>query len=216
MAIPGCLPWRQVPSLPSEIPWLCGFRRGDNWSNRQRAEFVARSRAFKAATSVLLPKPGGFEGLASFKEYPEPPDDAVAECHLPRTLLHHGPAPVRASALDDSGENHIARRGKQREPENEAVLRAAAVETTLRLIAFIDQEEAEMAQTKAQRSAAAKKAAATRKRNAAKSSAKDAKSAARSTGKGVADVARAVGSTAKNAAESVVKRAGASTKGKKR
>jgi len=49
-----------------------------------------------------------------------------------------------------------------------------------------------MAQTKAQRSATAKKAAATRKRNAAKSSAKDARSAARSTGRSVADAAKAV------------------------
>ena len=66
-----------------------------------------------------------------------------------------------------------------------------------------------MAQTKAQRSAAAKKAAATRKRNAAKKSTPDLKGSARSTGRSVTDLAKAAGSTAQNAAKSVVKGADA-------
>jgi hypothetical protein len=64
-----------------------------------------------------------------------------------------------------------------------------------------------MAQTKAQRSAAAKKAAATRKRNAAKKSAQDLST--RSSGRSLTDVAKAAGSTAQSAAKSVAKRADA-------
>ena len=63
-----------------------------------------------------------------------------------------------------------------------------------------------MAQTKAQRSASAKKAAATRKRNAAKKRAQDLSGPARSTAGRVTDLAKAAGSTAENAAKSVVKR----------
>ena len=66
-----------------------------------------------------------------------------------------------------------------------------------------------MAQTKTQRSAAAKKAAATRKRNAAKKSAQDLKGSTRSTGRGVTDLAKAAGSTAQSAAKSVAKGADA-------
>jgi hypothetical protein len=74
------------------------------------------------------------------------------------------------------------------------------------------EQEDHMAQTKAQRSAAAKKAAATRKRNAAKKSAKEVKSSARSTGRSVTDLAKAAGSTAQSAAKSVAKRADAARK----
>jgi hypothetical protein len=73
----------------------------------------------------------------------------------------------------------------------------------------VSREEDHMAQTKAQRSAAAKKAAATRKRNAAKKSAQDVKGSARSTGRSVTDLAKAAGSTAQSAAKSVAKRADA-------
>ena len=70
-------------------------------------------------------------------------------------------------------------------------------------------QEADMAQTKAQRQAAAKKGAATRKGKAAGSSAKDAKSATRDTGGSITSAARAIGGTIKNAAGSVTQRAGA-------
>ena len=63
-----------------------------------------------------------------------------------------------------------------------------------------------MAQTKAQRSASAKKAAATRKRNASMKSARDLTGPARSTAERVTDLAKAAGSTAETAAKSVVKR----------
>jgi hypothetical protein len=66
-----------------------------------------------------------------------------------------------------------------------------------------------MAQTKAQRQAAAKKGAATRKGKSAASSANDAKGATRDTGKGITGAAKAIGSTIKNAAGSVTQRAGA-------
>ena len=66
-----------------------------------------------------------------------------------------------------------------------------------------------MAQTKAQRSAAAKKAAATRKGKAASSDAKDAKRATRATGTSLAGAARAVGSTVRNAVGSATQRASA-------
>ena len=66
-----------------------------------------------------------------------------------------------------------------------------------------------MAQTKAQRQAAAKKGAATRKGKAAASNAKDAKGASRDTGKSFTGAVKAVGSTVKNAAGSVAQRAGA-------
>lgn len=66
-----------------------------------------------------------------------------------------------------------------------------------------------MAQTKAQRSASAKKAAATRKRNAAKKSAPDLKGPVRSTAGRVTDLAKAAGSAAESAAKSVAKRADA-------
>ena len=66
-----------------------------------------------------------------------------------------------------------------------------------------------MAQTKAQRSEAAKKAAATRKRNATKKTAKEGeqetRASARSTGRSVAEAAKAVRGTAKKAATSAAK-----------
>ena len=63
-----------------------------------------------------------------------------------------------------------------------------------------------MAQTKAQRSAAAKKAAATRKRNAAKRSEKSAKGAARGAAKDISKAAKSVEGAAKKAVKAVSKR----------
>ena len=68
-----------------------------------------------------------------------------------------------------------------------------------------------MAQTKAQRSAAAKKAAATRKRNAAKRSEKSAKGAARGAAKDISKAAKSVEGAAKKAVKAVSKRVEAET-----
>jgi hypothetical protein len=70
-----------------------------------------------------------------------------------------------------------------------------------------------MAQTKAQRRAAAKKGAVTRKRNAAKTSARYLKGPASSIGRRVTDLAKAVGSTAQSAAKSVAELVGAARGG---
>lgn len=66
-----------------------------------------------------------------------------------------------------------------------------------------------MAQTKAQRQAAAKKGAATRKGKAASKDAKNAKSASRAAGASFTTAARAFGGTVRNAAGSIAGRAGA-------
>jgi hypothetical protein len=66
-----------------------------------------------------------------------------------------------------------------------------------------------MAQTKAQRSAAAKKAAATRKRKAAKRQEDQLKGSARQSVKRVSAAGKSVGKTADKAAKAAGKRAGA-------